>query len=175
MSLQRSSVPSPIGTIVLITRGAGPETSLCALGFEDLASELLPEVARRFGGAPLERVAAPGALGARLASYFDGDLGALDDIVVEAPGTPFQARVWAALRAIAPGVTTSYSALAAAVGAPRAVRAVGSANAQNLVPLVVPCHRVIGRDGSLTGYAGGLARKEWLLAHERGARPPAVS
>ena len=190
MNLQRSLLQSPIGTIVLVTRGRRrapggkspertipQEPSLCALGFEDLEAELLHEVARRFGRAPLEDGPVPSALGARLASYFAGDLTALDAITVEAPGTPFQTRVWTALRAIAPGATTSYSALAAAVGAPRAVRAVGSANARNLLPLVIPCHRVIRSDGSLCGYAGGLARKEWLLVHERARadRPRAAS
>lgn len=174
MHLQRSVMPSPIGTIVLVTggrtapHGAPQEASLCALGFEDLESDLLHAVARRFGPTPLENGPAPSALAARIEAYFAGDFSALDAIGVEAPGTPFQTRVWAALRGIAPGATTSYSALAAALGSPTAVRAVGSANARNLLPLVVPCHRVIRADGSLCGYAGGLARKEWLLAHERG-------
>ena len=85
-------------------------------------------------------------------------------------GTPFQRRVWAALQQIPPGETRSYGELAAALGVPGAARAVGSANARNPLSIVVPCHRVVGADGSLTGYAGGEARKRWLLAHEGALR-----
>ena len=163
MNLKRTVVHSPIGDMLIVTRGA----ALCALGFADLESELLQAIARRFGSTAIEKDTGPSPLDARLTSYFAGDLEALDDIALESPGTAFQRRVWAALRAIPPGETTSYSALAAAVGAPRAVRAVGTANGQNLAALVVPCHRVIRADGSLGGYAGGLERKRWLLGHER--------
>lgn len=82
-------------------------------------------------------------------------------------GTPFQRRVWAALRGIPPGETTSYQAFSVLLGDVKAIRAVAQANGKNPIALVVPCHRVIGSDGSLTGYAGGLWRKEWLLRHER--------
>ncbi|MBX9614605.1 MAG: methylated-DNA--[protein]-cysteine S-methyltransferase [Caulobacteraceae bacterium] len=99
-------------------------------------------------------------------AWFAGDLGALDGLVVKTGGTAFQTAVWAALRAIPAGETRSYGQLAAAVGSPKAVRAAGLANGQNPVALIVPCHRVIGANGSLTGYAGGLERKRWLLAHE---------
>jgi methylated-DNA-[protein]-cysteine S-methyltransferase len=84
-------------------------------------------------------------------------------------GTAFQRTVWAALRAIPPGDTVTYAELARRVGRPGAARAVGSAVARNPVSIVVPCHRVVGSDGSLTGYAGGVERKRWLLAHERKA------
>ncbi len=99
--------------------------------------------------------------------YFNGDLAALDDVPVRfEKGTPFQQEVWAELRAIPVGETISYAELARRVGRPTGFRAVGSANGQNPVGVVVPCHRVIASDGSLGGYAGGLDRKRWLLSHE---------
>jgi methylated-DNA-[protein]-cysteine S-methyltransferase len=87
-------------------------------------------------------------------------------LTVTTGGTDFQRTVWKALRAIPAGETRTYGQLAAAIGSPRAVRAAGLANGQNPVAVIVPCHRVIGANGTLTGYAGGLARKRWLLAHE---------
>ncbi len=98
--------------------------------------------------------------------YFSGDCGALDAVPVELNGTPFQRKVWEALRQIPAGSTLSYADLARRIGEPRAVRAVGAANGANPVAVIVPCHRVIGTDGTLTGYGGGLDRKQWLLAHE---------
>ncbi|HEY3500896.1 MAG TPA: methylated-DNA--[protein]-cysteine S-methyltransferase [Polyangiaceae bacterium] len=101
-----------------------------------------------------------------LRAYFAGRVGAIDALRVDGAGTPFQRLVWQALRAIPAGETTSYGELAARIGSPRAVRAVGGANHVNPIGIVVPCHRVIGKNGGLTGYAGGLDRKRWLLAHE---------
>ena len=98
--------------------------------------------------------------------YFDGDVFGIDKLTVAFGGTPFQNKVWKALRRIPAGTTTSYGALAKKLGMPAAVRAVGLANGQNPVSVIVPCHRVIGSDGSLTGYGGGLPRKKWLLEHE---------
>ena len=98
--------------------------------------------------------------------YFAGDVRALDALPVDPGGTPFQARVWMALREIAPGETWSYEALAQRVGSPAAMRAVGAANGANPIPLVLPCHRVIGKNGKLVGYGGGMERKVWLLRHE---------
>ena len=89
------------------------------------------------------------------------------DVPLQPAGTPFQQRVWAALRTIPYGTTWSYRELAEQIGAPTAVRAVGAANGRNPVWLVIPCHRVIGSNGALTGYAGGLDVKRWLLDHER--------
>ena len=109
-----------------------------------------------------------------LRAYFAGDLSALEQLEVAAPGTPFQTSVWSALREIPCGQTCSYSDIAVRVGSPRAVRAVGAANGKNPVSLIVPCHRVIGADGTLTGYAGGLERKRWLLAHESREAPSGV-
>jgi methylated-DNA-[protein]-cysteine S-methyltransferase len=103
----------------------------------------------------------------QLKAYFAGELKQFD-LVLETGGTPFQRRVWTALLGIPYGTTTTYGRLAQQLGDPRAVRAVGLANGRNPISIVIPCHRVIGADGSLTGYGGGLPRKQWLLAHERG-------
>jgi len=108
----------------------------------------------------------PGAIRASLARYFAGDLTALDAIPIQTGGTAFQRELWAALREIPAGRTMSYGALAAKIGRPSAIRAAGAANGANPVGVVVPCHRVIGADASLTGYGGGLERKRWLLCHE---------
>ena len=102
----------------------------------------------------------------RIRAYFDGDLEALDSIEAEGAGTPFQKRVWTALRKIRVGTTLSYGGLAVMIGAPTSFRAVASANARNPIAIVVPCHRVIGADGRLSGYGGGVERKRWLLTHE---------
>jgi O-6-methylguanine DNA methyltransferase len=99
--------------------------------------------------------------------YFAGSLTALEGIVCQTNGSPFQRRVWQALRAIPPGTTTTYGAIARSCDMPNASRAVGLANGANPIAIVVPCHRVIGASGALTGYAGGLHRKQWLLDHER--------
>jgi methylated-DNA-[protein]-cysteine S-methyltransferase len=106
-------------------------------------------------------------------AYFEGELQALEDVRVESGATDFQRRVWSALREIPPGRTVSYAELARRIGSPTAVRAVAAANARNPVAIVIPCHRVIGADGGLTGYGGGLDRKRWLLEHE-GALPEAA-
>lgn len=106
-----------------------------------------------------------------LLAYFAGELEAIRDLRVACSGTDFQNRVWTALRQIPTGKTLSYGALAAAIGRPAAVRAVGLANGSNPIAIVVPCHRVVGANTSLTGYAGGLERKRWLLEHEAMARP----
>lgn len=116
---------------------------------------------------PVDQAALPAAR-EQLIAYFARDLKEFD-LPLAARGTPFQEQVWAALRTIPYGQTWSYRDLAAAIGRPSAVRAVGLANGRNPVSIVVPCHRVIGGDGSLTGYGGGLAAKAWLLAHEAGS------
>jgi methylated-DNA-[protein]-cysteine S-methyltransferase len=119
----------------------------------------------------------PSGILTALAAYFAGDLVALAPIPVRFErGTAFQHDVWGALRQIPVGETISYAELARRVGRPSAFRAVGSANGQNPIGIVVPCHRVIAADGKLGGYAGGLDRKRWLLAHEGAmASPPAVA
>ncbi len=124
---------------------------------------------RQNGPVILEDRAAPGAITEAFAAYFAGNLQAIDGLVCRTGGTAFQRSVWAALRTIPAGETWSYKRLAQAVGRPAAVRAVGLANGANPIGIVAPCHRVIGSDGSLTGYGGGLERKRWLLAHEGAA------
>jgi methylated-DNA-[protein]-cysteine S-methyltransferase len=118
----------------------------------------------------LKKARNPTGLSTALRAYFDGELTAIDGLKVATGGTDFQKSVWKALRAIPCGETISYAALAQRVGRPKAVRAVGHANGDNPISVVVPCHRVIGTNGSLTGYGGGIARKRWLLAHERRER-----
>lgn len=115
------------------------------------------------------RVADPAGVATALGAYFRGDLAALDAVEVDPEGTSFQRAVWAALRTIPHGETTSYGVLARTLGAPTASRAVGAANGANPIWIVVPCHRVLGASGALTGYAGGLDVKRWLLEHERAA------
>jgi methylated-DNA-[protein]-cysteine S-methyltransferase len=121
---------------------------------------------RRYGPVQLTAVADPGGFSSRVRDYFSGDYHALDDIPVSTGGTSFQRQVWLALRSIPSGMTMTYGALATQIGKPGAYRAVGATNGQNPVAIVLPCHRVVGADASLTGYAGGLDRKQWLLEHE---------
>jgi methylated-DNA-[protein]-cysteine S-methyltransferase len=105
----------------------------------------------------------------QLQAYFAGELTEFR-LELAPRGTPFQHRVWDAIQQIPYGTTTTYGRLAETLGEPRASRAVGLANGRNPIPIVIPCHRVIGADGSLTGYGGGMHRKQWLLAHEGQAR-----
>ena len=108
----------------------------------------------------------PCGFSTRVHDYFAGDYHALDAIAVNTGGTPFQQQVWSTLRSIPVGTTLTYGTLAAQVGRPTAYRAVGATNGLNPVAIVLPCHRVVGANASLTGYAGGIERKEWLLQHE---------
>jgi methylated-DNA-[protein]-cysteine S-methyltransferase len=155
-------IESEIGPLALVARGA----VLCAVEFEDCRERMLSSLELRYRGATLHERRDPCGFSGRLEAYFGGEIDALEEIPVEPAGTPFQRLVWSALRKIAPGTTSSYGQLAATIGRPGAARAVGLANGSNPIGLVIPCHRVIGADGSLTGYAGGLHRKRWLLAHE---------
>jgi methylated-DNA-[protein]-cysteine S-methyltransferase len=154
---------TPLGTAVLIADETG---ALRLYQWDDPAQRWRTAFHRRQGNVALVTCRNPFGHVATLERYFEGDIAAIDTIPVALTGTPFQLKVWNALRAIAGGATRSYSALAERIGAPSAVRAVGLANGSNPIGVVVPCHRVIGRDGSLTGYGGGLARKRWLLEHE---------
>ena len=161
MNLSISDLRSPLGDL----KAAWHDGKLCGLAFTDHWKTTERFLQRRFGA--IEWTATPGAdLRARLDRYFAGDLEAIAGIEVDPGGTPFQQSVWRALRRIPIGSTTTYSALAREIGAPSAVRAVGAANGANPIWLIIPCHRAIGADGRLVGYAGGLERKQWLLVHE---------
>jgi methylated-DNA-[protein]-cysteine S-methyltransferase len=164
MTLAIGRWDSPIGVLAVAT--VGDRVVGIDLGGSPAALEAQLV---RTQGHPGSGTPSPAVL-ASLRRYFDGEIEAIDDIAVDPAGTPFQLRVWRALRDIRPGTTTSYGALARHIGTPSAVRAVGAANGANPIPIVIPCHRVIGADGRLVGYGGGLDRKRWLLAHE-GARP----
>ena len=157
-------IASPVGEVLLVTDA---ESAVRAFDFTDYEARMMKLLARHYGEVVLAEGRAPEAVRAAVAAYFGGDARAFDGVPVKTAGTDFQEAVWAALRAIPAGETRSYGQLAAAVGRPRAVRAAGAANGQNPVAVIVPCHRVIGANGTLTGYAGGLERKRWLLEHER--------
>ena|SRR5215471_12049282 len=164
-------VKSPIGTILIACTGE----KLCALEFADAEDRMLAWLRRRYGDFEVVEATDPGGVSTRIGAYLLGELHALDGIAVDSGGTEFQRRVWRALRRIAPGEVVSYGALARRLDMPNAVRAVARANALNPISIVVPCHRVIGSDGSLTGYGGGLPRKRWLLEHEGAVLPAAAA
>ncbi len=167
-TLEFDEVDTPIGTVIIVARSE----ALFALDFSDCTERMVGLLEARLGPVVLERKNDPGGFSTRVRAYFDGDLDALQHVPVDMGGTPFQRTVWNALRAVRPGTTASYGELAASIGRAGAARAVGSANATNPIALAVPCHRIVGSDGSLTGYAGGVDRKSWLLKHES-ARPSA--
>jgi methylated-DNA-[protein]-cysteine S-methyltransferase len=162
MTFEGARFTSPIGEIVIAVR----DGRVCALGFSEQVPRKRTFLERRFGQVEFSEATDPAGIVTRLKQYFAGDAEALTEIAVDTGGTPFQQRVWEELRRIPAGRTVSYADIATAIGAPTAVRAVGAANGSNPVALVIPCHRVIGSNGQLTGYGGGLDRKRWLLAHE---------
>ena len=162
MEIHIGEIETPIGKIVLGESGG----ALVALDFESSVEPLVARLKRRYGEFQVGEGNGARKFRDRLEAYFQGDLDALMGIAVDPAGTAFQREVWSALQRIPTGSTASYSDIAVAVGRPAAVRAVGLANARNPIAVVIPCHRVVGRDGSLTGYAGGLERKRWLLEHE---------
>ena len=152
-----TTVDSPIGTLLLV--GDGRALRRLHMQGGRTAIRVRPEWER--AGEPFARVEE------QLAEYFEGRR-ARFDVALELAGSPFQRRVWRALQEIPYGETVSYGELARRVGAPSAARAVGVANRENPVAVIVPCHRVIGADGSLTGFGGGLERKRLLLELESG-------
>ena len=157
---------SPLGVILL---ASDEQDRLRILDFDDYEDRLRDLLRRQNGACDLVAGRAPHKVTEALDRYFAGDLGAIGSIETATGGTMFQRTVWAALRDIPAGTTESYGALAARIGMPKALRAVGLANGANPIGIVVPCHRVIGADGSLTGYGGGIERKRWLLNHEGAA------
>ncbi len=162
-----SEVPTPLGLMLVATDQQGRLRVLDWKTHEARMHRLLGRLYGRAGVRLSPGEAAP-AVVAALQAFFAGDLSAIDAIPVETAGTPFQKAVWDALRRIPAGETWSYAQLARHIGRPSAVRAVGAANGANPIGVVVPCHRVIGSGGHLTGYAGGIERKAWLLSHEGG-------
>ena len=155
MAEHRAFFRSPIGTVEV----AGTETGLKGLRF------VPGEPGRASESDPILKTALT-----QLGEYFQGERRVFS-LKLELDGTDFQRRVWRELQRVPFGQTVSYGEVAAALGIPKAARAIGQANHNNPVSIIIPCHRVVGSNGSLTGYGGGLWRKEWLLAHERRDSP----
>ena len=162
--IQLATLVSPIGPLTIAVR----EAKLCVLHFGAAHPPVVADLGRWY---PTDEICLESndRVARALDQYFAGQLTAIDALDVEFNGTPFQVKVWNALRTVPAGSTRSYGEIAKQIGLPAAVRAVGAANGANPVAVVVPCHRVIGSNGSLTGYGGGLDRKRWLLRHESGA------
>lgn len=178
MRFEISTISTPIGNLVFAVH----DETLYALDFGQ--PNLVERLAKRFdrpgfvernGALRGTRRGEGGKVARAVAAYLEGDIDALDALAVEPGGTPFQRRVWDALRTIPSGTTASYQSIAVAVGSPGAVRAVGTANGANPIAVVIPCHRVIRSDQTLGGYGGGLDRKRWLLAHELESKTVDVS
>ena len=165
-TLEVATLDSPVGPLGL----AAEDGVLVAVTFDGLGP-LRRWAHRVLGRCAWRGVPDPAGVSSRFRSFFAGELDALVPVPVRLHGTDFQRRTWEALRRIPAGRTWSYRRLAEELGDPRATRAVGAANGQNPVPVVIPCHRVIGSDGSLTGFGGGLDRKRWLLQHEGALQP----
>ncbi len=160
---------TPIGELIVIADSDGALRTIDWTDHEARMKLLLDRYygqSRKGGRYTLTPRRDPGGLTSAMRRYFKGEIGVLKDLSVATSGPAFQTSVWKALRRIKDGTTISYAELAHRIGKPKAVRAAGLANGQNPISIVVPCHRVIGSDGSLTGYGGGLHRKQWLLAHE---------
>lgn len=161
--LQYCTYDSPIGEMIGITK----DDVLCHLDFTDCSDRVSRLLQTRYGQHELKKSPDALKLKTRIDAYFASDWTAFEGLKLESGGTQFQAVVWKALQAIPLGQTCSYGELAKTVGNPKAVRAVAGANARNPISIIVPCHRVIGSNGTLTGYAGGVDRKHWLLRHEQ--------
>lgn len=154
---------TPIGIALLVTDVDG---ALRALDWSDYEHRMRELLRLHYGTVDLVDQPAPTGIMTALSGYFEGDLDQLSRIEWRIAGTPFQQKVWTALAKIPAGTTMSYGALAAKIEMPKAIRAVGHANGSNPISVVLPCHRLIGADGSLVKYGGGLERKRWLLRHE---------
>jgi methylated-DNA-[protein]-cysteine S-methyltransferase len=154
---------TPIGIALLVTDADG---ALRALDWNDYEHRMRQLLRLQHGAVELVDLPAPATVKSALSAYFEGDLDRLARIEWRVAGTPFQQKVWTALAKIPAGTTMSYGAFAARIEMPKAIRAVGHANGSNPISVVLPCHRLIGADGSLVKYAGGLERKRWLLRHE---------
>jgi methylated-DNA-[protein]-cysteine S-methyltransferase len=167
MNFSLDRLPTPIGNLLIVF---DDKDRLRALDWDDYETRMRRLLRLQYRSeSDLREGRAPGSIREPLDSYFAGEFSALDRIEVETGGTAFQRKLWAALRTIPSGQTSSYGALAAKIGVPKAIRAVGAANGANPISIVLPCHRVIGSNQRLTGYGGGLDRKSWLLTHEGAA------
>ncbi len=163
-----SRIPTPVGEMLI---AVDDQDRLRVLDWDSHFERMVRLMERYYGprAVALLDSEADHPVAHKLMDYVAGDIAAIDEIATETPGTGFQRRVWAALREIPAGQTWSYGRLAAHIGEPGSARAVGLANGSNPIGIVVPCHRVIGANGSLTGYGGGIERKRWLLRHEGAA------
>lgn len=159
-------VAAPAGAPFEAVHVVVDDGQVCAVDFAGFEERMRRLLDRRYPRYRLTPSTNPAGATQRLKDYLDGDMSTLDALPVTTGGTPFQAAAWRALRGIPVGRTASYAEQAARIGRPGAARAIGAANGQNPVAIVLPCHRVVGANGSLTGYAGGMATKEWLLKHE---------
>ena len=155
-------IDSALGTLLIV----GDGERLCALDYADYEERMRTLLQRQYGEFHLREAADLNGFSNHIRAYLAGDIQCIDTIPVSTGGTDFQQQVWTALRTIPPGSVLSYGALAEKIGKPDAYRAVGMSNALNPIAIVVPCHRLVGVNGTLTGYAGGLERKRWLLQHE---------
>jgi methylated-DNA-[protein]-cysteine S-methyltransferase len=162
MKFSIDRIPSPMGTMLLVSDGR----SLCSLDFVDCEKRMMKLLLKRYDSVELVESIDPQGFSSKIRAYLAGDFSGLEDLPVNGGGTDFQQLVWQGLRTIPLGTTLSYGELATQLGKPTASRALGMANSLNPVAIVVPCHRVIGAKANLTGYAGGLDRKQWLLQHE---------
>lgn len=165
LHLWMDRIDTPIGELFIV---ADHDGNLRATSWTEHETQMhrMLRLHYRENGFRLEPARNPNGLTSAISSYFAGEFAAIDTLPVQTAGTPFQREVWRALRKIPCGTTVSYAEIAERIGRPTAVRAVGLANGSNPIGVVVPCHRVIGSSGSLTGYGGGIERKRWLLEHE---------
>ena len=156
---------TPVGELLIVADGDG---QLRTIDWTDHEARMRLLLDRYYGKGryALRPSRDPGGLTKAMRAYFKGDIAIIDTLPVATSGTEFQSRIWQALRKIDRGTTITYAELARRIGKPKAIRAAGLANGQNPISIVVPCHRVIGSNGTLTGYGGGLPRKKWLLEHE---------
>ena len=158
-------LPTPVGELQIVADDQG---NLRTIDWTEHEARMRLLLDRYYGKGryALRHSRNPGGLTAAMRDYFSGNVAVIDTLPVKTTGTPFQRSVWRALRTIPHGTTITYAQLAARIGSPKAIRAAGLANGRNPISIVVPCHRVIGSNGTLTGYGGGLPRKKWLLEHE---------
>lgn len=174
MNMFLSRLDSPLGEMQLVTDA---EQSVRALEFADHRIRLQRLLYEHYGKVDLTETTAPAQIVDALARYFKGELDALNSLCTATGGTEMQCNVWAALRDIPAGQTTSYGKMAKKLGFtdPRAAIEIGAANAANPIAIIVPCHRVIASNGDLKGYVWGVHRKRWLLEHERALAPKQIA